>query len=147
MYRNGYVYTSFTTGHDWGSGNVSAIQYEKIDVNSNTAIIDDVYGGDGVYYYYPNIYADAYADIALVFCRSSSSEYPGAWWSYRLPSDGAARPAQLLLAGAGYYDYGEPSGVNRYGDFSGMCLDASNDAQVWFCGEWPDQTIHSGTPR
>ncbi|MCL5267523.1 MAG: T9SS type A sorting domain-containing protein [Bacteroidetes bacterium] len=136
MYRDGYVYTSFTTGHNWGSSTVSAIQYEKIDVSSNTAVIDDIYGSDGVYYYYPNVYADAYGDIGLVFCRSNLTEYPGVWWTYRLPSDGAARAPQSLHSGEGYYDYGDQTQVNRYGDYSGMCLDASNDNQIWFCGEW-----------
>ena len=72
VYRNGYLYTAFTTQHDWGSGNVSAIQYEKIDVSSNIAVIDAVYGADYYYYFDPNIYVDAYGDIVLAFGEWSS---------------------------------------------------------------------------
>jgi hypothetical protein len=53
MYRDGFLYTAFPTLHDWGSGTVEAIRYEKIDVSSNTAVIDALYGADGYYYFSP----------------------------------------------------------------------------------------------
>ncbi|MCL4511124.1 MAG: T9SS type A sorting domain-containing protein [Bacteroidetes bacterium] len=130
VYRNGYLYTAFTTQHDWGSGNVSAIQYEKIDVSSNIAVIDAVYGADYYYYFDPNIYVDAYGDIVLAFGESSGSQYAGVWWSYRTPTDGSMRSSQVLRGGDNYYN------GSRWGDYSGICLDGKIDSQIWLCGEY-----------
>jgi len=138
MYRNGFLYTAFSTLHDWGSGTVEAIRYEKIDVNSNTAIIDALYGADNYYYFYPNIYVDAYGDIVLVYSRSNTNEYAGVYWSYRTPTDASAGSSQALKAGAGEYtvSWAMRNGDMRWGDYNGISLDASSDNQIWFSGEW-----------
>lgn len=135
MYRNGLLYTAFTTGYNWGSGEVSAIRYDVINVSTNTATTDAEYGSDGVYYCYPNILADGYGDITMVFSRMSSSEYPGVFWAYRTPTDATMRPSEVLQDGQGYYDWYNAS-ESRWGDYSGISLDPSTDNQVWFCGEY-----------
>ncbi|RMD86947.1 MAG: hypothetical protein D6813_14230, partial [Calditrichaeota bacterium] len=135
VYREGKIYTAFQTGYNWGNGTVSAIKYEKIDVINNTVDIDAVYGSDNEYYYYPNIYVDAYNDIFLVFGKSSSSEYAGIYWAYRTPTDTRLRKSQPLKEGEGVYT-GELWGEPRWGDYSGICLDGANNNQIWFYGEW-----------
>ncbi len=87
VYNAGYAYTSFTTAYNWGSGTVSAIRYEKIDVNTDVADIDAVYGADLTYYFYPNIFVDAWGDIGLCFNISSSSQYIGTYYAVRTPFD------------------------------------------------------------
>ena len=136
VWRNGNLYEAFTTSHDWGSGNVDAIQYLEINTNSNNAIIDAVYGDASSYYIYPNIYVDNYGDMVMVFSRSSSSEYPSVRWTYRTPTDGSMRASQALQEGKGSYLQLDLSNRNRWGDYSGICLDPSSDNQVWFYGEW-----------
>ena len=135
VFRDGKIYTSFQTAHNWGSGSVSAIRYVKINISNNSADIDAVYGADNIYYYNPSIYVDAYNDIFLVFNRSNSSEYPGVRWTYRTPTDSEARESQSLKNGASAYTP-DTYTVERWGDYSGICLDAASDNQIWFYSEW-----------
>jgi|GEM_PF-1163612 len=135
--RNGFLYTSFETAYNWGHGNVCAIRYEKINASTGSVAMDAVYGSDLSYYYYPNVYIDAYGNIGLVFSRSSTNEYPGVRWTYRTPDDGTARVSQSLKDGLNYYY--NPVGSdnrNRWGDYSGICMDPSNSNKIWLCGEY-----------
>ena len=138
VYRNSHLYTAFADLHNWGSGTVEAVRYLKINVSSNSAVIDAEYGADGYYYFDPNIYVDAYDNIVMVFSRSSGNEYAGVRWTYRNSSDAAARASESLQDGFSSYTstYGMQDGYMRWGDYSGICLDASNDNQLWFCGEY-----------
>ncbi len=134
VYIGGYAYTTFCTAYNWGGGTVSAIRYEKIDVSSNVATIDAVYGANGVYYYYPNIFADAVGDMALVFNESNSSQYIGVYWAIRTPSDAQMEPSQALQLGLGPYKVG--GGNDRWGDYSGISLDPTTSNEFWMCGEY-----------
>ncbi len=136
VWRNGYLYTAFTTKHDWGSGNVDAIQYLKINTGTNTAAIDAVYGDASSYYIYPNIYVDNSGDVVMVFSRSGSSEYGSVRWTFRTPGDASARSSQSLKEGEGTYVHYDQNGANRWGDYSGIALDPGYDNKFWFCGEW-----------
>ena len=139
IFNNGFLYTSFNTLYNWGSGTVEAIRYEKVDVNSNSSVIDALYGADGYYYFYPQIGIDNYGDIALVFNRSSSNEYPGVYMAYRSANDASASSSEALQAGAGTFTNSnalDKNGNIRWGDYSGIGLDPSSDNQLWFCGEW-----------
>jgi len=136
VWRNGYLYTAFTTKHDWGSGNVDAIQYLKINTKTNGLPIDAVYGSPTAYYFYPNISVDKYGDMAIVFNRSSSSEYGSVRWTYRRADDKTANPSQSLKEGKYSYDYLDDNNKNRWGDYTGICIDPNNENKIWFCGQW-----------
>ena len=136
VYRDGFIYTAFTTAYNWGSGTVSAIRYVKINVSSNTAEWDATYGSDGVYYYYPAIYVDRAGNMVMVFNRSSNSEYAGVYWTYRHYWDNNAQLSRLLKAGEGAYKLVDDSGRNRWGDYNGIALDPTEPHKIWFYGEW-----------
>gem|GEM_PF-2846797 len=136
IYRSGYVYTAFADLHDWGSGTVVAIRYLKINVSSNTAVIDAEYGANGNNYIYPAIFVDEYGNIAMVFSRSSSNEYPNVRWTIRRTSDNAVQASQLLHSGNGPYTYTTRNNDARWGDYSGIGLDGNKNTRIWFCGEW-----------
>ncbi|HKI46736.1 MAG TPA: T9SS type A sorting domain-containing protein, partial [Balneolales bacterium] len=138
MWRDGYLYTAFTTKHNWGSGNVDAIQYLKINTSTNSAAIDAVYGSASSFYFYPNIYVDNYGNIALDFGRSSSNEYGSFRWAIRRPFDNAMESSQSLQEGSGIYIHYDQSNPrrNRWGDYSGIALDGGKNTKIWMCGEW-----------
>ncbi|HKI47074.1 MAG TPA: T9SS type A sorting domain-containing protein [Balneolales bacterium] len=128
--------------YNWGSGDVEAIRYLKINVSSNTTAGDIEYGTDGYWYYDPIIYVDAYGEMAMVFSRSGSSEYPSVLYTYSTTEDpGSMTSSQTLQAGHGYYDYsgGQLSYV-RWGDYSGIALDPSEGDRFWLCGEFATST-------
>ena len=138
MYRNGNLYTAFTTAYNWGNGTVAAIRYDIINISTNTATVDVEYGADQYYYYYPNIYVDDYGEMAMVFNRSSSNEYPGVLYTYSRPQDPSGMTSSFVLQdGLGYYNKDNP---DRWGDYSGIALDPTQGNKVWFCGEFATTT-------
>lgn len=135
VYRNNRIYTTFTEAYNWGSGSVSAIRYDVIDIINKRSLIDSTYGSDGVHYYYPVIYPDNFGNIVLMFNRSNSSEYASIYYSGRLTTDSQIQASSLLKAGEAYY-YNVGSGTrNRWGDYSGAGLDPSS-GNVWVYGEY-----------
>ncbi|MFO0981683.1 MAG: hypothetical protein U1E76_08010 [Planctomycetota bacterium] len=117
VYSGGALYTSYATGYNWGSGNVAAIKYNKINVFNNDVELDVIYGADGFDYYFPSIYTSNSNDIYLVFTRSSQSEYASMRHTARLTTDDMTQPSAQLKAGESYY------GSFRWGDYSGICRD------------------------
>jgi parallel beta-helix repeat protein len=132
MYRNGYLYAAFTEAHDWGSGTVASIRYLKINTMTNSADLDERYGADGYYYWFPAIYTDALDNIIIVFACSSATQYAGIRYTGRKTTDTSAQPSTLLQAGE-IYIRGDG---NRWGDYFGICCDPSRSSAIWIFGEW-----------
>jgi len=147
VYRNGYLYSAFADLYNWGSGTVVAIRFLKIDVSSNTAVIDAEYGGGSSYYIYPHIFVDAYGEMAMDFSRSSSTEYPSVLYTYSRPQDPSTMTSSFTLeAGTGPYTFIPPGYNNpRWGDYSGIALDPTQGNQVWFAGEYATSNNTWGT--
>ena len=76
---------------------------------------------------------DGSGNIALGYNISSSSVYPGLRYAGRLASD----PLGTLPKGEYTLVNGTASNnSNRYGDYSAMSVDPSDDCTFWFTGEW-----------
>ncbi len=143
VYWNGYLYTSFADLYNWGSGTVETIRNLIIDVSSNTTLDDIEYGADGYYYIYPSLYVDAYGEMAMIFSRSSSTEYPSVLYTYSTTDDPTSMTSsQILQAGEGAYtniNARRSNGTSydeRWGDYSGIALDPGEGDRFWFCGEF-----------
>ena len=137
IYRDGYLYGAFTIQRNDVNGNNigSSIEYLKIDVSNYTTVINDIYGEDGINYFYPEIFPDEFGNVLMVFNRSSSNDYVGVAYTYRLVSDQSVHPFTWLKQGEGSY-YNLVNGVNRWGDYSGIAFDPSNGNQIWIYGEY-----------
>jgi len=130
VYKNGKLYAGFTEGHNWGSGTVAAIRFLKINTATNRAVVNETYGADGVYYWFPALTVDGSGNIISVFARSSANEYAGIRYSDRLTTDTATRASALLKAGMSCIT------GSRWGDYFGISVDPVNNANVWIFGEW-----------
>jgi len=130
VYKNGMLYAGFTERHNWGGGNVAAARFLKIDTASNTAVVNETYGADGLSYWFPAVTVDGAGNIISVFARSGVNEFAGIHYSGRLTTDSATQPSALLKAGA------ECITGSRWGDYFGISVDPVNNANVWVYGEW-----------
>jgi len=146
VYRDGYLYGAFTIQRNDENGNAagSSIRYLKIDISNNTTVINDIYGEDGVNYFYPEIFPDTDGNIAMVFNRSSANDYVGVAWTYRLTTDQSARPYAWLKQGEGPYT-NLVDGINRWGDYSGIAFDPSDGYKIWIYGEYATNNNTWGT--
>jgi hypothetical protein len=134
-----YLYTAFTTGHDWGEGpEVTAIRILKVNTITNSVDIDRTFGLPGYFYYYPALEVDPLGDIALVCNRSSGTEFVGIRWVYKryFSSDYFG---QWLKNGEGAYVR------DRWGDYSGAALDLTHNGKIWIYGEYAQQNGQWGT--
>ncbi len=130
VYKNGRLYAGFNEAHNWGGGTVAAIRLLAIDTTSNTAVVNETYGQDGVYYWFPAVTVDGSGNIVTVFARSSAKEYAGIYYSGRLAAGAATEPSALLKAGQSCIT------GSRWGDYFGIGVDPVDNGNVWVFGEW-----------
>jgi len=81
-----------------------------------------------------NIAMDAQGNIAMAYSFNGTSDYPGIRYTGRYKNDPLGEMTvieQIGVEGAGFQ-----TGGNRYGDYSQMTMDPSNDMTFWFTGEY-----------
>jgi len=130
VFKGGRLYAGFNEAKNWGSGTVAAMRFLAIDTTTNTAVVNETYGQDGVYYWFPEVTVDGSGNIVSVFARSSSTEYAGIYYTGRLATDTATQPSALLKAGQACIT------GSRWGDYFGISVDPVDNANVWVFGEW-----------
>ena len=83
--------------------------------------------------FYPSVTVDGSGDMAIGFALSAPSIFPGAYYTGRAASDaaGTVQPTGTLAAGVDFYVRTFGSGENRWGDYSGISLDPSDERS--FC--------------
>ena len=136
VYRNGFLYTAFSEAYNWGSGSVSAVRYLKVNTSTNSAAVNATYGADGYYYWMPAIFADSSNNVAMVFARSSSSEYAGIRYTGHKAGDPAGLPSAQLKAGEKYVPLIFAGYRGRWGDYFGIAGDPADSNKIWVFGEW-----------
>jgi hypothetical protein len=74
------------------------------------------------------------------FSASAQTIYAGAYVTSRKAGDpaGTVRSSTTVAAGLDYYVRTFGSGRNRWGDYSGVSLDPSNEDHVWVFNEFAD---------
>ena len=98
------------------------------------------YSPDSTYRWMGSIAEDQAADIAVGYSASSTSIHPAVRFAGRVPSDasGTLESEISIIEGAG----SQTSGLSRWGDYSAMQVDPSDDCTFWYVQQY-EQT--SGT--
>ena len=99
----------------------------------------------GTHTFFPSVAVDMSGNLAIGFAASASTIFPGAYYTARAAADpaGTTELAGTLRAGLDYYErtFGGP--LNRWGDYSGIWLDPSDDKT--FC-VYNEYALVRGTP-
>ncbi|MEO8209188.1 MAG: hypothetical protein ABI840_01395, partial [bacterium] len=132
VYKDGFVHGV----HAVRNGNYSAFKYYKLNVSTNTAEQDIVYGADEFYYSYPNLSVDKNQNVIVTFSRSGLSQYIGAYYTTRLNTDppNIFNASSTLQAGRGTYN--NTGSSNRWGDYMGAWLDPVDQDNFWIMTEY-----------
>lgn len=133
VWRDNVLYTAFTVGTNWGSGNVAAIRALEISTATNATIQNSTYGADGVYYYYPNVTADPCGTMYLSFNRSNSTQYASMRIAADPWNDNASGQAVIGTA-----CYTVSTSANRWGDYNGIAI--TPQGNVWFSSQYASTT-------
>jgi hypothetical protein len=86
-----------------------------------------------------SIAMDGSGDIAVGYSESSSTIYPAIYYTGRVPTDalGTLEAENLIYAGAGSQS---GQNLNRWGDYSAMSVDPTDDCTFWYTNEYLPNT-------
>ena len=93
---------------------------------------------DGLNRWMGSIAINSAGDIALGYSVSSASVFPSIRYVTRAPTDppGTFGSEQTLIAGGG----SQTSTANRWGDYTAMAVDPSNNCDFWYTNEYYSAT-------
>ena len=141
-YRNFGDHESIVANHSIkasGTGKApSAVRWYEIRSPGSSPIIfqsGTVGGGSSsVAKWMGSIAMDKNGDIALGYSKSSSSVKPAIEYVGRLSTDakGTMESAKLVVSGGGVQE----NSFNRWGDYSSMAIDPSDDCTFWYTQEY-----------
>ncbi len=127
VWQAGNCYTAFTErAGTHRKSYVDAIRYLQVS-DAGSAIRDITYTASGAFLYYPAVSVDPSGNAAIVFERSSGSEYASVYET-RLPAGGTMDASKLVKAGVAANTSG------RWGDYDGVANDPSNASIIWSYG-------------
>ncbi len=140
-YRNGYAWSVSTIACNPGSGTVNCIRWAKI--NPATATIADagVYASNAQYRTFGDLAVNHCDDMAVGYTKSSTSMFPGIYYTGRKAGDapGTLQAEALLKAGEIAYTSFETSAPRRWGDYTEMTI-APDGTTFWYLGEYSKNT-------
>jgi hypothetical protein len=130
------------TGPDAGQ---ATAHWYKVDTTTPAALAladqGSVGGEDiapGTWTYMPSIAVDGAGDMAIGFSASGDNLLAGAYYTGRRPTDppGTVETSAALAAGQDGYIRTLGSGVNRWGDYSAISVDPSDDKTFWVYNQY-----------
>lgn len=136
------------TAHFW---KVDTSAVDDASAPADLLVLDqqgDITGEDiapGTFTFFPSVAVNKYGAAAFGFSASAPSIYAGAYATGRGPSDpaGTVRASETVHEGLAPYKRFFGGTRNRWGDYSGISVDPTNDKNVWFFNEYADTP---GTP-
>jgi FG-GAP-like repeat len=144
VWRNNKMYAAFVEGHNWGGGGgtVAAIRTVQINTSTNATEQNFTYGSDGTHYFFPAVVTDSSDNLAVVFARSSSTEFGNIRFTGRLPSDtvNTYQTSALLKAGTLCIT------GNRWGDYFAAAVDPADTTKMWLYGTWAKDVASVAQP-
>jgi len=144
----GFLYYAQTVGLPSTGQTHTAAQWTKITASTTPVFAD---GGriedatatatnGGKWYAYVHLAVNANGDMMVGYTQFSSAQHPAAGYSIRMAGDapGTIRDAVIAKAGDDYYHktFSTATGRNRWGDFTTVQVDPSNDMTLWSLQEY-----------
>ncbi len=137
-YRNGYGWVTDSISCNPGGGSVNCVRWDQIDLMAGTPTVEQagVYSSAGTHRIFPDLAVNHCDDMAIGFTKSSSSMYPGTWYTGRESGDpaGSLQAEAELKAGEVAY-VGFDGAPYRWGDYTGMTIDPDGET-FWYLGEY-----------
>ncbi len=142
-YRNFGTLESLVFNHSVKAGSVGGPRWYEIRSPNATPVVfqQGTYApGDGKYRWMGSIAQDQAQDFALGYSISSSTTVPSIAWTGRTATDTAGTMGQaevVVQSGVGVETgtFSDGSTANRWGDYSNMSVDPSDDCTFWYTQE------------
>ncbi len=141
-YRNGFGWTTGTISCNPGGGTVNCVRWAQIDLATGAIGPEGagVTGTPGDFRFFPDLAVNDCGDMAIGYTKTSTSTFPGIWYTGRETTDspGTLQPEALQRAGDIAYTAFDPA-PHRWGDYTGMTIDPDG-VTFWYLGEFSKNT-------
>ncbi|MEW5940315.1 MAG: Ig-like domain-containing protein, partial [Chloroflexota bacterium] len=122
------------------AGSSMGVRWMEIRGMSGTPSVyqQGTYAPDALYRWMPSLAVNGAGDMAIGYSVSSSSMYPGIRYAGRLASDPLGTlgmTENILFSGAG-----SQTTYGRWGDYSSMSVDPTDDCTFWYTTEYYGST-------
>lgn len=152
VYRAGMLWFSHLVQRGFASGPTSAVRWLQIDVSGwpgpPTTRQDAILEEEGVFHLGPAIAVDGSGNAVMVFGRTSASEYPSLYYTFRSATDPAntLRPPARLRSGSSAWSTSNAllGGRNGWVDFFATAPDPL-DGTAWLFGAYVTGQGERGT--
>ncbi len=137
QYRNVDGTESLWTNHTVSSSGVAGVRwYELRNLNTTPTVNQQstFAPGDGIHRWMGSLAVDKMGNMALGYSASNGSMFPAIRYTGRLVGDAPSTLGQseaTLMAGTG-----SQSGIDRWGDYSAMTVDPTDDCTFWYTTEY-----------
>jgi hypothetical protein len=140
MYRLAYRkfadHEALVVNHSVGVGSTVGVRWYELRRTSGSAFSlyqQGTFSPDSTYRWMGSIAMDQVGDIALGYSTASSTVYPSITYTGRMPGDplGTMETESTFQPGAG-----SQTGYTRWGDYSAMRIDPSDDCTFWYTNEY-----------
>jgi len=138
-YRNFGSYESLVVNHSVApgtSGIVAGVRWYEIRNPNGTPTVHQqgTFSSKTNNYWMGSVAMDKNGDVALGFSASSSATHPSILYTGRVPTDplGTMESPKIVETGTGSQD----GGLSRWGDYSSMAIDPSDDCTFWYTNEY-----------
>src|SRR5215472_438377 len=140
MFRNAYRNLNGTeylvVNHSVSAGSSVGVRWYQItDPNGSPTVAQQgTFAPDSTDRWMGSIEMDKVGDIALGYTASSSSIHPAVRYTGRVPSDpaGTMESEASIFEGPG----SQTGGLSRWGDYSGISIDPSDDCTFFYTNEY-----------
>ncbi len=142
------LYVSHTVNNNQGGTGPTAIRWYQFDVTGGTIPATPVQqqtfnnAADGIWRFQPAIAVDGDGNLAIAYSASSTATEPSIRYAGRKPSDPLNTMAQgeaVLQAGGGH----QTSTSGRWGDYTALSIDPTDNATFWNTHEYYSATTGS----
>jgi hypothetical protein len=147
VYRNFGDHTTLLVSHSVTAGSSGGARWYEIHnpETGPTVFQSGTYAPDSSYRWMPSMAMDQNQDIAVGYSKSSANagDYPSLVYAGRTPGDaaGTLETEVVLQQGQGSQSSG---GFDRWGDYTSMTVDPTDDCTFWFTEEYLQATGQNG---
>ena len=148
QYRNLGGTEALWANHTVASGGVTGVRWYEIRNPNGSPTVQQqgTYQPDTNYRWMGSLAVDSQGNMAVGYSVSSSSIFPQIRYAGRLAADPAGQLSQgetTLIAGTG----SQSGGFNRWGDYSAMTVDPTDDCTFWYTTEYYETTGNNWQTR